>query len=103
MIGFWVTQKRFWESQRRMRDFIRKSLTEMEARIMAGQQDAVNEVTAAINSGVEELYAEIQRVSAENPGVDLSGLQAIAERLKGDNIPAAPPVDPAPPVEEGQV
>lgn len=98
MIGFWVTKRQLLEAQHRMRLFIREQLTNMEERIMAGQQDAVDQITAAINQGVEELNTEIQRLGQANPAVDLSGLQAIADRLASDNIPAAPPVDPEEPV-----
>ena len=58
---------------------------------MATTQEQLDTLTDAINTGVQELRDEIQRLSSVPPEeVDFTRLQAIADALAGDNIPAAP-------------
>lgn len=58
---------------------------------MATTQEQLDALTDAINQGVAELRDEIQRLSSVPPeDVDFTRLQAIADALAGDNIPAAP-------------
>jgi hypothetical protein len=63
---------------------------------MSEVQDQLDTLTTAVQSGVQELRDEINRLASLPPEqVDFSRLQAIADALGSDNIPAAP-VEPTP-------
>ena len=65
---------------------------------MAILQEQLDVLTTAVSSGVTELRDEIARLDALPAGetVDFTALKAIADGLAADNVPAAPPVEPAP-------
>ena len=74
------------------------ALTEKMEESMATLQEQLDALTTAVSTGVQELRDEIARLDALPAGetVDFSKLQGIADALAGDNIPAAPPVEPVP-------
>ena len=79
---------------KKTRRLIKKTAQRMEI-IMSENQDKLDALTAAVNNGVQELRDEINRLASLPPEqVDFTQLQAIADALAGDNIPAAP-ADPA--------
>lgn len=66
--------------------------------IMATTQEQLDSLTDAVQTGVAELKTEIDRLAAIPAGepVDFTKLQALADSLAADNIPAAPPVEETP-------
>lgn len=75
---------------KKTRHLIKKVAQRMEE-LMSENQDRLDALTDAVNTGVQELRDEINRLASLPPEeVDFSRLQAIADGLAGDNIPAAP-------------
>lgn len=90
----WVTPEQFSTSARKTRAVIRDCTTKLEA-MMSETQDKLDALTDSVNTGVAELKAEIDRLAAlPAEQVDFTQLQALADRLASDNIPAAPAEEP---------
>lgn len=71
-------------------------LTRMEGRIMATQAD-VDALATELDTVATDLTTEIQSIKDANPSIDLSGLSAVADRLKALDVSNAVPVTPVDP------
>jgi methyl-accepting chemotaxis protein len=104
---YWVTPEQLAHHHNSIATQIRKATTTIERLIMATQEDVqaladqLSAVSEQISAGVQELDDEIARLGTANPALDLAplsdklaGLQAVADQLANDNVPAAPVVEP---------